>query len=160
MDTFSCFVFSSMLSGCHDSITVATVGELCYVMYMYLPSVMLGILHITPPHSYHHTHITLTSTPSHSHTTPPHPHHTHITHLHTITLTHHTHTITPTSLTFTPSHSHTTPPHPHHHAHITLTLLSRHIFCNDCTSKTANVPTYKKPERVCESCYTELNIRK
>eukprot|EP00731_Ephydatia_muelleri_P000215 Em0001g215a len=35
-----------------------------------------------------------------------------------------------------------------------------HIFCNDCTSRTANVPTYKKPERVCESCYTELNTRK
>ena len=33
VDTFSCFV-SSILSGCHDSITVATVGELCYVMYM------------------------------------------------------------------------------------------------------------------------------
>jgi len=30
------------------------------------------------------------------------------------------------------------------------------IFCNECSNKQANMAGYKKPQRVCEGCYTEL----
>ena len=37
-------------------------------------------------------------------------------------------------------------------------LLYRSIFCADCTSKTATLTGSKKPSRVCDPCYNELNI--
>ena len=30
------------------------------------------------------------------------------------------------------------------------------IFCSDCSSKQATMENYKKPQRVCESCFGEL----
>ena len=30
------------------------------------------------------------------------------------------------------------------------------VFCADCTENTANVPSFKKPQRVCEICFNEL----
>lgn len=30
------------------------------------------------------------------------------------------------------------------------------IFCADCSAKTANMPNYKKPQRVCDTCFAEL----
>ncbi len=30
------------------------------------------------------------------------------------------------------------------------------IFCNDCSSKTAAMPNYRRPQRACDSCYAEL----
>ncbi|CAB4017239.1 early endosome antigen 1-like, partial [Paramuricea clavata] len=32
------------------------------------------------------------------------------------------------------------------------------IFCAECTAKTATVAGTKKPARVCEPCYKELNV--
>lgn len=43
-----------------------------------------------------------------------------------------------------------------------LTLRKHHcrhcgqIFCSDCSSRTAAVPSCKKPARVCDPCYQEL----
>merc|ERR1711892_732270 len=33
------------------------------------------------------------------------------------------------------------------------------IFCNDCSSKQANMTGYKKPQRVCEGCFGELGSK-
>jgi len=33
------------------------------------------------------------------------------------------------------------------------------IFCNDCSSKQANMAGYKKPQRVCEGCFGELGSK-
>ena len=30
------------------------------------------------------------------------------------------------------------------------------VFCADCTDNVANVPSFKKPQRVCEICFNEL----
>ena len=30
------------------------------------------------------------------------------------------------------------------------------IFCADCSNKQATMPNYKKPQRVCEPCFGEL----
>ena len=30
------------------------------------------------------------------------------------------------------------------------------VFCAECTENTANVPSFKKPQRVCEICFNEL----
>uniref|UniRef100_A0A2C9K1A3 FYVE-type domain-containing protein n=1 Tax=Biomphalaria glabrata TaxID=6526 RepID=A0A2C9K1A3_BIOGL len=35
-----------------------------------------------------------------------------------------------------------------------------HIFCNECSSRLAQVPTIKKPARVCDGCFTEINNKK
>ena len=46
-----------------------------------------------------------------------------------------------------------------------LTLRKHHcrhcgqIFCNDCSSRTASVPSSKKPVRVCDVCYQELTTK-
>lgn len=43
-----------------------------------------------------------------------------------------------------------------------LTIRKHHcrhcgqIFCNDCSSKSASVPSSKKPVRVCDGCYIKL----
>ena len=45
----------------------------------------------------------------------------------------------------------------------TLTVRKHHcrncgqIFCNECSSKSASVGNSRKPLRVCESCFKELN---
>jgi len=33
------------------------------------------------------------------------------------------------------------------------------IFCNECSSKQANMTGYKKPQRVCEACFGELGSK-
>ena len=30
------------------------------------------------------------------------------------------------------------------------------VFCAECTENNANVPSFKKPQRVCEICFNEL----
>lgn len=34
------------------------------------------------------------------------------------------------------------------------------IFCNDCSSKQAEVPSFKKPQRVCEACFQRFGEAK
>jgi early endosome antigen 1 len=47
----------------------------------------------------------------------------------------------------------------------TLTIRKHHcracyqIFCGECSSRTAAVPSCKKPARVCDNCYQELLIK-
>jgi early endosome antigen 1 len=47
----------------------------------------------------------------------------------------------------------------------TLTVRKHHcrhcgqIFCNECSSRSASMPSCKKPARVCDSCFDELTMK-
>jgi len=46
-----------------------------------------------------------------------------------------------------------------------LTIRKHHcrmcgeIFCNECSSKNATIPSSKKPVRVCDACYLENSVK-
>ena len=40
--------------------------------------------------------------------------------------------------------------------HVVLSALVSNIYCDKCTSRTAKLPSGKKPVRVCNRCYSDL----